>query len=416
MTMRADLRRDLDARHDEFVGLCADLIRRPSENPPGDTTELFAFVSDYLTRQGIAFDTIAPEPTMPNLVATFAGGAGAGPHLVLNGHLDVFPAGDAARWSVDPFGGAVRDGRLYGRGANDMKAGVTASLITFTTLYRLREHLTGRLTLTLVSDEETFGPWGARYLVEHAPVLGDVLLNGEPSTLQTVRFGEKGPCWVELVVETEGGHGSYPHVSPSAIREMARILADLDELREMDVPMSPEVRTTLEQGRATLDRQLGDGATDTLMAVTVNIGVIEGGDKVNMIANRCRAEIDLRCPVGLQLDDILVRFGEIVGRSPYARWQVMNSSPPNVCDAEAHIFTLVKDNAEALSSTGTRPVPTISLGGTDARLWRLRDIPAAVYGPTPYNMGAPDEYVLVDELIHVVKTHVLTAWDYLSPE
>jgi succinyl-diaminopimelate desuccinylase len=413
MTSREDLIRELEGRETEFVELCAELIRRPSENPPGDTTLLFAFVRDYLTRQGIAVETIAPEPTMPNLVASFDGGAGPGPHLVLNGHLDVFPAGDHSRWSVDPFGGVVRDGRLYGRGANDMKAGVTAALVTYTTLYRLRAQLQGRLTLTLVSDEETFGPWGARYLVEHAPVLGDALLNGEPSTLQTVRFGEKGPCWVELVVETAGGHGGYPHVSPNAIRELARILADLDELRSMEVPMPPEVRTTLEQGRATLDRQLGAGATDTLLAVTVNVGTIEGGDKVNMIASRCRAEIDLRCPVGLELEDILARFGEIAGRSPYARWQVINSSPPNVCDPEARIFTLLKDNAEALSPTGTRPLPTISLGGTDARLWRLRGIPAAVYGPTPYNMGAPDEYVLVDELVHVVKTHVLTAWEYL---
>jgi succinyl-diaminopimelate desuccinylase len=306
----------------------------------------------------------------------------------------------------------VRDGKLYGRGANDMKAGVTASLITYTTLYALREQLRGRLTLTLVSDEETFGPWGARYLVEHVPVLGDALLNGEPSTLETVRFGEKGPCWVELVVETQGGHGGYPHVSPNAIREAAAILSELDELRAMDVPMPPEVRVTLEQGRAALDRELGEGATDTLMAVTVNVGVIEGGDKVNMIANRCRVEIDLRCPVGLSLDDLLARFGAIVARHPLARWQLINASPPNVCDPEAPIFALVKANAEDVH--GTRPVPTISLGGTDARLWRLRDIPAAVYGPTPHNMGAPDEYVLVDELIATVKTHVLTAWNYLG--
>lgn len=410
--MREELARRLDERHDEFVALCAELIRRPSENPPGDTREVFDFVVGWLRDHGIEPDPVIAEPTMPNLVASFEGGAGPGPHLVLNGHLDVFPAGDRARWTVDPFGGEVRDGKLYGRGANDMKAGVTASLITFATLQAMRDQLRGRLTLTLVSDEETFGPYGARYLIEHDPrALGDALLNGEPSTLQTVRFGEKGPCWVEIVVETEGGHGGYPHVSPNAIRLMASLLADLDALRELEVPMPPEVRTVLEQGRATLDRQLGAGATDTLLAVTVNVGVIEGGDKVNMIANRCRAEVDLRCPVGLTHDAILARLDEVVRRYPGASWRTLNSSPANVCDPEARIFALVKDTAEAV--TGTRPLPTISLGGTDARLWRLRDIPAAVYGPTPYNMGAPDEYVLVDELIAVVKTHVLTAWEYL---
>jgi succinyl-diaminopimelate desuccinylase len=130
-----------------------------------------------------------------------------------------------------------------------------------------------------------------------------------------------------------------------------------------------------------------------------------------MIANRCRVELDLRCPVGLTLDDLLAALDEIVTRHPGAAWRMINASPPNVCDPEARVFTLVKDNAEAI--TGLRPIPTISLGGTDARLWRLRGVPAAVYGPTPHNMGAPDEYVLVDELIATVKTHVMTAWDYL---
>ena len=92
-TPRDQLRADLDRRHDEFVELCAQLLRRPSENPPGDTTAVTAFVADYLHGHGIAHEVIAaPEqPTLPNIVASFAGEAGAGPHLVLNGHLDVFP-------------------------------------------------------------------------------------------------------------------------------------------------------------------------------------------------------------------------------------------------------------------------------------------------------------------------------------
>jgi succinyl-diaminopimelate desuccinylase len=130
-----------------------------------------------------------------------------------------------------------------------------------------------------------------------------------------------------------------------------------------------------------------------------------------MIANHCRVEVDLRCPLGMELDELLARFGAIVARHPSARWSVMNSSPPNSCDPQARIFTLLQDNAEAL--TGVRPTPAISLGGTDARLWRMRGVPALCYGPTAHNIGAPDEYVLVDELAQVVKTHTLTAWGFL---
>src|SRR5207248_2322723 len=108
---------------------------------------------------GLDYDLVAPQPTMPNVVATVEGGE-PGPHLVLNGHLDVFPAGEPARWSGDPFSGAIRDGKLYGRGVTDMKVGTAASLVTFAYLAELRQHLKGKLTLTAVSDEETFGPWG----------------------------------------------------------------------------------------------------------------------------------------------------------------------------------------------------------------------------------------------------------------
>ena len=120
---------------------------------------------------------------MPNIVGSFEG-ATPGHHLVLNGHMDVFPADEAnERWTHGPWSGAIAEGKIYGRGVADMKAGTSASIFTYRYLHRLRERLAGRLTLTAVSDEETFGPWGARYLMEHHPeVHGDCLLNGEPSS------------------------------------------------------------------------------------------------------------------------------------------------------------------------------------------------------------------------------------------
>ena len=142
---------------------------------------------------------------MPNLIAA-CDGSRPGKHLVLNGHLDVFPAGDPALWSDDPFSGTVRDGKLFGRGVADMKVGTAASILTYIYLNGIRQHLKGRLTLTVVSDEETFGPWGARYVMANRPdARGDCLLNGEPSTAHTVRFGEKGILWLELEVRTKGG-------------------------------------------------------------------------------------------------------------------------------------------------------------------------------------------------------------------
>ena len=220
----------IEAERDQIVGFLQDFIRAKSPNPPGDTIEAVGHICRFLETQGCPFRLVDPQPTMANVVASFEG-AEAGRHLVLNGHIDVFPVGpDPAGegWTQDPWGGALVDGKIYGRGACDMKPGTSASIWTFVLLHRLRERLKGRLTLTAVSDEETFGPWGARYLMEHHPeVHGDCCLNGEPSSPFTVRYGEKGPLWLKFTVKTPGAHGAYTHASPSATRLAAALIRDL---------------------------------------------------------------------------------------------------------------------------------------------------------------------------------------------
>ena len=177
---------------------------------------------------------------MPNLVAATRF-ARPGRHLVLNGHIDVFPSGDPARWTHDPLSGAIVDGRVHGLGTVDMKCGTTASIFTYAYLSGLADELRGALTLTLVSDEETGGRWGSGYLVEHHAdeVLGDCVLNGEPSSPHTVRFGEKAMFWMKFSIRTPGGHSAYPHVSKSANRIAAALIRDLESLESI-VPAAPE--------------------------------------------------------------------------------------------------------------------------------------------------------------------------------
>lgn len=409
---RAQLEERLRNDHERIIELAQWLIQIPSENPPGDTTAVCDFVTNYLESYGAEFEVVAPEPTMPNIIATIEGGE-PGPHLVLNGHLDVFPAGDRRLWSDNPFSGAVRDGKLFGRGANDMKAGTAAAILNFLYLSELKDQLHGRLTLTLVSDEETFGPYGARHLVKYRPdVLGDVLLSGEPSTAYTIRFGEKGPLWLELNVATKGGHGGYPHTSPNAISVTADILGELAELTKIEIDAPQAVLDAMEAAQPVLDAELGAGSTDVLRHVTLNVGLIQGGAKINMIAADCRTELDFRTPVGVSSDQVIAGFEEIIGRYPGASYRVINRAESNVCAPDHPLVGIVQDNAETVR--GIRPLPALGLGGTDCRLWRYAGIPAYVYGPTPYNMGAPDEYVTLDDLLGTVHVHVLSSFDYLS--
>jgi succinyl-diaminopimelate desuccinylase len=415
MNARAQLEEILTQERDEILALVQDLVRIPSENPPGDTTRVFDYLTHYLAQRGLDYEIVAPQSTMPNLIATFDGGE-PGKKLVLNGHLDVFPAGDPATWHDDPFSGIVRDGKLYGRGTADMKVGTAASLLTYVYLSGIREQLRGKLTLTVVSDEETFGPWGSRYLVAHrSDVRGDCLLSGEPSTPRTVRFGEKGLLWLELLVKTRGGHGGTPHVSPNAIAVTSAIVQDLAELGALPVATPPAVAHHLTDAAPVLDEMLGMGAAEALTHVTVSVGTIEGGLKVNLIAPSCCTSIDLRCPVGMSTEDILRAFERVVERyraTADVTYMAINRTEPNHCDPDHPMVGIIQANAE--QARGIRPVPSISLGGTDARLWRLAGIPAYVYGPTPFNLGAPDEHVTLDDLFGTVRVHVLSAYDYLA--
>ena len=130
MDVKAALQQKLEENTEAYLQLLTDVIKIPSDNPPGDTTQICQYYCGVLERAGIPFRVVAPQATMPNVVATVPGNR-SGPHLIFNGHMDVFPAGDPTRWDRSPYSGAIADGKIWGRGASDMKAGTTASLIAF---------------------------------------------------------------------------------------------------------------------------------------------------------------------------------------------------------------------------------------------------------------------------------------------
>ena len=175
----------------EVVSLCSEMIKRPSDNPPGDTTELAQYLKEYIEKKaGVEVMVYEPREGNPNLVATIEGSS-PGSHLVLNGHMDQFPAEVGEPWTVDPYLGEVIDGKLYGRGAADMKGGLAGLVYSFCLIGEMGLDLPGKLTLMVVSDEETGGKWGTKWLLDNMPeLLGDACLNAEPSGL-TTRIGEK---------------------------------------------------------------------------------------------------------------------------------------------------------------------------------------------------------------------------------
>lgn len=413
MDMKRQLLDWIEQDRDQLIDFACAFVRAKSPNPPGDTTEAVKIITSFLDQKGVPFRLVDPQPTMANVVGTFEGGA-PGRHLVLNGHIDVFPVDESEEWTQGPWSGAVADGKIWGRGIADMKCGTSASIFAYCYLHRLRDHLKGKLTLTAVSDEETFGPWGARYLMEHHSdeVLGDCCLNGEPSGPVTLRFGEKGPLWVKFIVRTPGAHGSYTHLSPSATKIATKLIQDLEEVTEIPTPGTPEIERALAEGVDAIEQALGQGASEILQRVTLNIGVLQGGLKVNMIPGLCEFEADFRLPVGYTKEHILPKIREIAARYPEVTMEEINSSEAKACDPFGEMAQIIQENVHSLR--GFKPAPIISMGASDARLWRQRGVPAYIYGPYPYGMGQKDEYVDIEDFLHVVRTHVLSAFDYLS--
>ena len=402
----------IDEDREKLISFLSDFIQAKSPNPPGDTRKAATHITKFLDQNKLPYRKIAPMEEMVNIVGSFDGGA-EGKHLVLNGHIDVYPVGDAGEWMHDPWGGEVVEGKVFGRGSNDMKAGTTASIFTYYYLHKIREHLKGKLTLTCVSDEETFGPWGARYLMKHHPeVLGDTLLNGEPCAHQ-IRFGEKGIIWLKFTISTQGAHGAYEHASPSATKIAAKLMLELDEkIRTIEYSSPLNVRAALEEARDIIEEGYGRGAFETLQRTTINFGTIHGGLKVNMIPGTVEIEADIRLPVGQTKEEVLKVVEEVAVKYPEVSYEEMNYTAPSHCDPNGEMVGILQRNVELVE--GHTPKTLIAMGGTDARLWRYEGIPAYVYGPYAKGMGSTDDYVEVDQFIDIVKVHVLSAYDYLT--
>jgi succinyl-diaminopimelate desuccinylase len=210
----------LDSQREAIFQFCADLVRRPSPNPPGDTRSVADAVCTLLQAHDLPVEVVADQDHTSNLICSVEG-LSPGRHFVLIGHMDTYPAGDETQWARPPFSGGLENGRLHGRGAGDMKSGLTALLFAYLSLASQRQ-FNGRLTLLAVSDEMNFSPHGARLLVARRPdLLGDAVVDAEPTSPDFVLFGEKGMLWIE--VTCKGASGA---AADAGGRRVARLCRD----------------------------------------------------------------------------------------------------------------------------------------------------------------------------------------------
>lgn len=403
------------SRAPEVVALTRRLMAVPSPNPPGDVRacaeEAAAMIRALAPAAEVSLHATSAEVT--NLVARISG-AGPGRILAFNGHLDTYPVNEALPWTVDPLRGEVRDGRLYGRGAADMKGGIAASILAFALLHDHRAAWRGEAILTLAGDEESMGPLGTKWLLDSVPGLAraDGVIIGDAGSQRVLRFGEKGFLWIEVEAIGRAAHGAHVHLGENAVDRLRAALDAVSRLAALPVAAPPAVAAAIAAARPVSEPLAGEGEARVLGAVTVNIGRIEGGTAPNLVPASARASCDIRLPVGLTCAEAEAALRAGLDGLPGIAWRVLRRFEPNHTDPAADIVRLTHAAAEEVLG-GTVAV-NMRVGGSDARWFRMAGLPTVVYGPTPHNMGGADEWAEIAELEAVTRVHALAGFDLLA--
>ncbi|WP_409274089.1 M20 family metallopeptidase [Neobacillus sp. SCS-31] len=406
---------EVEARKDELIELCSSLIQIPSENPPGDSTEISQFIDGYLRQYGLETEWHESADKMFNLISSI--GQEEGKHLIYCGHTDVVPAGDLSKWDFNPFSGEVKDGWLLGRGASDMKAGLGGILFAFALLKRLNVELPGKLTLAIVPDEETGGEFGVPWLLEKGLVKGDGALIAEPSSPLNPTIGQKGSYWFELEVFGTPGHGSLsPVAGGNAIVDAIAAIEKIRSLWDIKITIPEDVKELIEVSQRYMREveEEREKFQPVLERITVNIGTIQGGTKSNVIPESCKVQVDCRLPFGITQDEVtayLKKELDALGIR-YKIHQFGFRSNANHTSAEDPVCRSIVDNISLV--TGENAYGVMQWASSDARHFREYNIPVLQYGPAYLpSIHGYNEKVQVEDIVRCAKVYAAAVIDFL---
>jgi acetylornithine deacetylase/succinyl-diaminopimelate desuccinylase-like protein len=216
-----------------------------------------------------------------------------------------------------------------------------------------------------------------------------------------------------MTAEGKAAHGAHVHLGVNAMDRLREALDRVTKLRDLPVAMPDQVRSAIAGAKAISEPLCGVGEADVLSAVTVNIGIVSGGTSPNLVPSSAHAAIDIRLPVGVTAEAALAHLRQWL-ELPGITWRVLRCFEPNYTNPNDELIRCCAGAAAEIM--GIAPAVNMRVGGSDSRWFRMAGIPTVVYGPTPYNMGAPDEYADISELGIVSRVHALTAFDFLTKE
>lgn len=407
------------------IDILRTLIRFDTTNPPGDEAECIGYVRRLLEDAGFSTTLLAKTPNRPNLIARLPG-RGEAPPMVWQGHVDVVTTANQA-WSQDPFGAELIDGVVWGRGALDMKGGVTMMLAALLRAKAEGLQPAGDIILTIMADEEAASDYGARFLVEEHPeqfegarfAIGEG--GGSSQTIFGRRFyplmvAEKQVCWMQATIKGPGGHASMP-LKNGAMARLGRALTALDSQR-LPVHVTPATQRMIEamadalppetaasllrlldpvQTNDTLDELHAEGmrmarSLDALLHNTVNATVVRASNKTNVIPSSIELELDGRVLPGYTAEDMLNEVRAALGDGEI-ELSVIRHDPIDV-EPDMTLFPLLAKLVREADPDGM-PIPALVGGFTDGRMFARLGIQN--YGFLPQRM--PEDFTSVG-LVH----------------
>jgi acetylornithine deacetylase/succinyl-diaminopimelate desuccinylase family protein len=380
---------------EKVVMLTKKFVQFDTQNPPGKEKELAQYVEEYLRSLGLKTELLDFLPNRPNLFAEYKVND-KGKKFLFDGHLDTVPVGNSSLWTVDPFSGTLKEGKIFGRGAADMKGSIAAFVHALETLIDSGVELNGSVHMLLTSDEEISG-LGTREFLKKG-YSADASIVGEPSCLE-VNVAHKGVARWRLKTLGKSTHASTPEEGVNAIYKMAKVLNELEKLAK-SYSMSSRQHPLL--GKPTL-----------------NVGTIVGGTKDNIVPDFCEITIDRRLLPGDRVEEVEREFNQLLSRlasdDPSLKFELKlyhshnpAETPPN------HPFVILANLCVEKVLGERRPVKGFQATTEMSHLVEA-GIPSIILGAGDIKVAhTVDEYVLVDELVNCAKIYALILLKYLG--
>ena len=358
-------------KKERVIDLTQRLVRLKSENPPGEEYETAMVVKDELEKLGLIVEVHEFEKGRPNIIGILKGNNKSKKSILLTPHLDVVPAGDG--WNKHPYSAEHVDGKIHGRGTSDCKGHVAVCLEIVKSIIEDNSKLDGDLIIAATVDEEMGSKHGLIPLIEK-----EIL---KPTNVIAVDVGDfniisaqKGILHLTIKIIGKKAHGAEPHKGINAIEIAANIIVDLKKHK-----FKHKKHNLFEKS-------------------TVNIGKISGGQKVNMVADVCIFEVDMRFLPGMNKEEILKDIKTIINNySKKSNITINMDQEPYEINQEHELIQKLKQSFEKHN----RPTKISgSSGATVMSLFEKQNIPAIATGFAVDDlMHATDEYVIVDDLV-----------------